>query len=457
MSQVANSISEDIHKKSENTKGLSEKGNKKKPGPAISEKSAWLIYACAALFYLYEYALRVSPSIMTNELMVDLGVTSTALGVLSAFYYYAYVPLQIPCGIIVDWLGPRRVVTFSAALCVAGCILFSQSQSLYLIQIGRFIMGAGSACAYLSCLKISAEWFPPQRFAMIAGVTMMMGTFGGIFGGFPFAIMVNNFGWRTAMLIAGLIGIGIMFTSWFIIKDRDDHLISPTHKPNHPDLTLMDGLKIVASNRQVWLVGIYGFFMYVPLSGFAELWGVPFLMEIYHIDKDLASKAASATLFIGMGIGCPIGAWLSNVIKSHLKVMSLAALGALVVFVIVIYVPNIPFWAAAALIFIAGLFCGGQILYFAVARESTPSHLAGTVVGFTNGLLMTSGMVYQPILGYFLDLAWDGQTAADGVTRLYNQQAYQWAMLSIPIGLFAAWIILKFLRETYQDLRTTKA
>jgi hypothetical protein len=47
----------------------------------VKEKSApyaWIIWSTAALFYLYEYVLRASPGVMTNELMHDFGVTSTA-------------------------------------------------------------------------------------------------------------------------------------------------------------------------------------------------------------------------------------------------------------------------------------------------------------------------------------------------------------------------------------------
>ena len=50
-------------------------------------------------------------------------------------------------------------------------------------------MGAGSACAYLSCAKVGAEWFHPRRFAVIAGMTMMMGTLGGDFRRKPLCVV----------------------------------------------------------------------------------------------------------------------------------------------------------------------------------------------------------------------------------------------------------------------------
>ena len=129
--------------------------------------------------------------------------------------------------------------------------------------------------------------------------------------------------------------------------------------------------------------------------------------------------------------------------------MSWAALSSLLFFSILVYCPIPSLWMLPVLIFIAGICCGGQILYFAVARDSTPVHLAGTTIGFTNGLLMTSGLIYQPILGCLLDLAWEGQMNPDGLTRYYSTEAYKFAMGVIPAGLFAAWIVLKFIKETY--------
>ncbi len=405
---------------------------------------AWLIWGCAALFYLYEYILRVSPSVMTQELMRDFGVTSTALGVLASFYYYAYVPLQIPCGVIVDRLGTRRVITTSAILCTIGSYIFAESESLFVAQIARFMIGAGSACAYLSCMKVAADWFAPQKFALISGITMMMGTLGGTFGGRPFAVLVNTMGWRSSMLLAAAVGVGVVITSWLIIRDRPQ--ASQTHDASTSN-GLLDGLKAIATNPQSWLIGIYGGLMYVPISAFAELWGVPYLMKAHNINNEIASTA-SAMVFIGMALGSPLGAAFSNKIQSRLKVMSWSALLTLIVFAVVIYVPNIPLSLTFGLLFLAGLFCGGQILYFAAAKEITPPNYSATTIGFTNALVMVSGVIFQPLLGKILDLAWDGVTATDG-TPIYSLNDYQQALTAVPCCLLVAWLVLKLVKETY--------
>lgn len=415
----------------------------------ITPTKAWIIWGCAAFFYLYEYILRVSPSVMTNQLMQDFGVTSTALGVLVSFYYYAYVPLQIPCGVIVDRLGVRRVVTLSAIFCTIGSLIFAQSESLAFAQFGRFLMGAGSACAYLSTAKVAAEWFPAHKFALITSMTMGLGTIGGTFGGKPFAVLVNAIGWRPSMMVAACVGVCVIVASWMIIRDRKEstegHLPS---KELEKDSSILAGLKVVAKNPQSWLIGLYGCLMYLPLSAFAELWAVPYLMQVHGIDNEIASSA-SVMVFIGMAVGCPLAAWFSDKFQSRIKVMEYSALGTALLFMLIVYCPAIPLSLTFPLLFITGVICGGQILYFAAAKEINPPQTSATTIGFTNSLVMFSGIIFQPLLGFLLDGFWDGAKSVETGLPEYSTYAYQVALSPVPICLFAAWILLKFIKETY--------
>jgi MFS family permease len=411
-------------------------------GSGIGSGYGWVVWGCAAVFYLYEYILRVSPSVMTGELASDFSATSTTVGIIAAYYYYAYVPLQVPCGVIVDWLGARRVITFSAILCTIGAWMFSCAETTAFAKAARFLMGAGSACAYLSTMKVASLWLKPDKFALVAATTMMMGTLGGLFGGAPFAILVNNCGWREAMMIMVICGVAVIAAAWFIIKDPP----SPTNQASQ-DAGLLEGLKAVAKDPQNWLIGIYGGLMYVPLSAFAELWGTPYLMRLYDISNEKASLS-SAMVFVGMALGCPLSAAISDRIKSRVKVMSWSALLTIFPFVAVIYIPNLPLTLTFILLFLAGLVCGGQILYFAAAKERSNPTYSGTIIGFTNALVMVSGVIFQPLLGIIIDLAWDGLANSDG-TPIYSIDAYQKAMVMIPLCMGAAWAIMLFVKETF--------
>lgn len=413
-----------------------------KKNTKITKNQKWFIWGVTSLFYLYETFLRISPSVMTHDLMKEFEVNSTSLGVLSSFYYYAYVALQIPCGMIVDKIGIRRIVTLSALMCVFGTYMFATSDNLSLAKLGRFMIGAGSACAFISCLKVTVEWFNPLQFSLVAGLTNMMGTVGGIFAGRPLALFVNHLGWRHASLWFAAIGILVAAIAWFFLKDH------PDQQNNSKNIySTRKGVKILASNKQFWLVGIIGGLMYLPVSAFAELWGVPFLMHAYHVNNADASTA-SVMIFIGMAIGGPFAAYMLAHFKKIVNVMQFSSIAAGIVFIGIAYTAFFPFWFSFILLFLAGLFIGGQVLCFTLAKNNIEEYLSGTAIGFTNALVMMSGIVFQPFLGHILDIFWDG-TVTNYSVPVYSTYAYQMSILTIPICLLISAIMLRFVKESH--------
>ena len=126
---------------------------------------AWTIWLLSAIFMFYKYALEVSPSVMTSTLMTAFDISGVALGNLAACYFYAYLLLQIPAGLLLDRFGPRKTTTLAIALCAAGNLIFAGADSVFLAGIGRFLTGAGAAFA-ARCISRSRE--PPRAPALAA-------------------------------------------------------------------------------------------------------------------------------------------------------------------------------------------------------------------------------------------------------------------------------------------------
>jgi sugar phosphate permease len=412
----------------------------------VDSRTSWIVWGVAAIFYLYEMVLRASPSVMTEQLMADFHVTSTSLGILVSMYYYAYVSLQVPCGLLVDKMGPRAIVTLSALLCTLGTFLFATTSSLGMAQLGRFLIGAGSACAFISCLKITVEWFTPGRFVLIAGLTNMMGTLGGTFAGKPMAVLVNNFGWRQATVFAGIVGAFVTLISWIFIKDSPHQIQKNDALSSN---TFLNSLKFVIGLPQVWLAGIIGGFMYLPISAFTELWAVPFLMTSYGVSNEVASTA-NIMLYIGMALGGVLTAWLTKKMGTVVGVMKLSALITGCLFAVVAFADHYSLTVMFCLLFMAGLTVGGQILCFTCAKEHAAPEISATTVAFTNALVMFSGIIFQPLLGYILDFVWDGTMCARGMVRVYNHSCYQMAILTIPFCLIASFFLLFWVRDVKQ-------
>ena len=119
---------------------------------------AWSVWGLGALFYLIGFYQRVAPAVITAELMREFRISATALGHLSAFYYYAYVAMQIPTGILSDIWGPRRLLTVGAFVAGIGALIFSMAPNLLWANLGRLLVGGSVGVAWVGTLKLAGNW-----------------------------------------------------------------------------------------------------------------------------------------------------------------------------------------------------------------------------------------------------------------------------------------------------------
>lgn len=410
---------------------------------------AIMIWACGGLFYFYQFIFRVSPSVMTEELRVAFDANAYQIGHLTSYYYIAYALLQIPIGLLLDRFGPRRLLTFSCFLCAVGGVVFASAYTLPVASTGRFLMGAGSACAFIGTLKLATLWFPLDRVGLAAGVTMLLGFMGATTAGAPLAMLIEYFGWRDVMYIISLGGVLLCGVIWSVVRDAPREKLDLIKEAidNQP---ILFGLIKVISNRQVWFLAFYGCLMYVPIAAFADLWGVPFIAKAYDIDRKIAAAMVSL-VYVGAALGGPILAWLSDYVVSRRFPMILGAISTFVLYIIVIYCSVIPEATMFVMMFLAGFFFTGQVLCFASVCEQIPVSASGVGVGFTNMIVMLSGVIFEPLVGFFLDMSATKNGVHLGTYSVYD---YRFALLSIPVMLFIAIIIsVWMIKETHPRLK----
>ena len=408
----------------------------------------WLVWGLPALFYFYEYFLQVSPGVMVPELMKAFNVNAAELGNLAAYYFYSYALMQIPVGVLLDRYGPRILLTIATAICMVGCLLFGMATNLDMAKIGRLLIGLGSAFAAIGCLTLAARWFPIRRFALLTGLTVMIAMLGAIGGQTPLAIFVSTLGWRTSMMVLGVIGGVIAWLIWKIVRDDPPQAIeSQATSVSHVEQkSLLDSLKIVIKSKQTWLVAIYGGLVFAPTSIFGSLWGVPFLMAHHGLSRPAAAGVISM-LFVGWAIGSGLSGWFSDTIGKRKLPMLLGAIGAFITITALIYLPQLSIFWINALLFLFGVFSSGFLPAFSIIREINPINVSGTALGFMNAVNMVGGALGQPLVGWLLDSVWNGKLEA-GV-RIYSIANFHFALAVLPICIALSLITLFFIRETH--------
>jgi len=171
-----------------NSETVSEPARSQPLHPPLS--LAFFVWGLAAALYFMAFFQRVTPAVITRELMAEFAIGAAALGNLSAFYFYSYVGLQIPTGILLDRWGARRVLTLGAAVAAVGTVAFALATSYGHAGLGRLLVGGAVGVAFVAMLKIAAHWFAPSRFAMLSGLALLTGMLGAIGAGAHYGVLL---------------------------------------------------------------------------------------------------------------------------------------------------------------------------------------------------------------------------------------------------------------------------
>nr|WP_237759417.1 MFS transporter [Legionella parisiensis] len=382
---------------------------------------------------------------MSNELMRDFSVTSQTLGILSGIYFYSYAAMQLPGGVLMDHFGPHRLLTLATIVCAVSTIAFGMTDNFFMACVARLMIGFGSAFAAVGTMKLAANWFPAQRFALLTGLMVTIGMLGAIGGEAPLALLIEGFGWRHSMLIMGIVGLILAVLLIVIAKDTPKNY-EISHHHSIEEEPLIPSLLTLIKNRQLWLVACYGGLMYMATPVFCGLWGVPFLMTKMTITKTTAANYISL-VFIGWAIASPLWGIFSNRIGLRKPPMYIGCVGALICSTIFIFAPINSAIYMEIMLFAFGIFSAGFLPAFSVAKELCNKRYVATGLSFMNMMNMVGIALAQPLIGYVLDKLWQGEM--NGNVRLYPLEAYHTGLAILPLGMLVALIILPKIKETY--------
>ena len=410
---------------------------------------AWSVWGLGALLYLIGFYQRVAPAVITDRLMTEFAIGGAALGNLSAFYFYSYVAMQIPTGMIADRWGPRRLLTAGAGVAALGTALFAFAPDIHWAGIGRLLIGASVAVAFVSMLKLASHWFAPRQYALASGMALLMGVIGGVVAGVPLRFVVEAFGWRPVMAFSAALTAILCIATWLRVRDDPAQRGYASHFQGAHNVLeptpVLRGLMEVLSYRNVWILTAVPIGFTGAVLTFAGLWGVPFLRQVHGLDPKMAATITS-TLLVSWALGGPLLASWSERMGRRKPLYLIAAVVGLLCWAAIIFLP-LPLWALVTLLVPTGFASGNIIIGFAWAKESVPLRLVGTASGVCNMGPLMGGMLLQPAVGWMLDQRWSG--AVDAGARVYDAAAYR-AGFALMFGVMVvAGIILAFARESH--------
>lgn len=386
---------------------------------------AWANWLIATGFVIFQFFIQSSAGVMASSWAHDFHLSHVGVGNLSSAFFYPYLLLQVPAGLLFDRYGPKVILSVASLLLGVGCIYFASSHSLGVALLARVVMGAGAGFGFVGMLLVTADWFSQRHFALLVGISesvtmVLLGV-----GINALTWVVVHWGWRWSMQVAAIVAIIMMLLCASFVRRN--------HANTHVDvekkaLGIVHQLRLALVSKTVWLSGLYGFFMFATLNAFTALWGFPFLRAVHQLSMHQAA-AVMSMVFVGIGIGAPLNGYITMMMGRKKPVMMGYSIMSGLLLLLVIFDTTLPMWLLYVALFFMGFFSSSYIQTFAFASEFVDVSYRGAALSLANMILMSSAPILQLLLGFLL----------------HWHFGYQWAMSVVAFGYLLAAIIVNFL------------
>lgn len=415
----------------------------------------WTAFIIVALAYVLSFFHRFAPATIAGDLQLDFNASGAALGGLAATYFYVYMLMQIPTGILADTLGPRRVVAMGGVVAGIGSLIFGTADTLAAASVGRLLVGLGVSVTFISLLKLNAVWFHDRHFATMTGATVLVGNLGSLLAAAPLTWALGFVTWRTVFVVVGLFSLLMAALAWWLVHDHPGKADLPSMreldgKAAHPPHSghWYDGLLIVLKNRATWP----GLWVNAGLAGslfaFAGLWAVPFLRDVYGMDR-VAATDHTSLLLLGFAIGGFFIGSISDRIGRRKPVMFAVALGYCLCWLPLLFGMQMSSLLSLSLFFVMGLCAPGFTLSWSCAKEVNPHALSGMATSVVNIGAFLGTAILQPLVGWAIDRAHAGAAGASAGAVASGLAEYQSGIAVLLAFSLMGLVAILFVRETF--------
>jgi sugar phosphate permease len=366
----------------------------------------WVVWGILVVIYLTVFFHRMSVGVIVGDLEKSFGMNATQIANIGAMYFYAYTLMQVPTGILVDYLGPKKTVIAGSVIAAVGSILFSFSGTIMFAYFSRLLVGLGVSVVFLSILKIQANWFPAKDFATMSGVTSFIGSLGGLLAQTPLLIVVGLIGWRASFLSMGIISLGLAVLVMLFIKNTPSEKglpeVNPIQEaPSGESEGIIKQLFAIVKNPKIWFPA----FAFGTINGstmlFTGTFGVPYLIAEYGISNTTAANIIAMAL-LSAGVACLFVGKISDTMRNRkLPMISLSLIGIVGWSLLVFLSP--PLWLVIVACVMIGFSGSMGVICWSVGKEVSNPRLSGMSMSIVNVCGFFFAAILPVICGKFID------------------------------------------------------
>jgi MFS family permease len=354
-------------------------------------------------FYCLDYFFRISPSLVLTQLMTQYHTDPMGIGLFASLFYLGYVLFQLPCGVILDRYSIKWSVITMTTLCTVSFVAFIFAHTFFVGLTLRFILGASSACSFISVLYIARLYLPPNWFGFISGITIAAGTLAASIIQTLNAWLIQYLDWRIVISLFSIWGLVIAALLLLMpgqYSDRKIHLYQPLSL-----WQLSKQLFHLLIKPRFLLNGLTGGLFYLPTSLLTAVWGISFFRDAYQLTTPAASSVIFM-IFLGWAIGSPLVGLLGGYIRHNTWLTIIPALLAAGISALMLFdSASLQSWIFIAA-FLFGLCSSAQVMVWKHFNTLCPPNASGVGIAATNMLIMLVVSIFHSMIGGLINQAY---------------------------------------------------
>jgi predicted MFS family arabinose efflux permease len=356
----------------------------------------WLLFVLA---WTANFAIRIGFSTLLAPIMAELGLSYARAGTLAAAFFYAYVIMQIPAGLLGDRFGRRRILVIGLAGVAVATALTGLAGSFAALFAARLLTGAFQGSLFSNDRATIAAVTPRDRIAFGQGISFSGPGLGLLAGLYLSGVLAEALSWRAVLF---LFALGPLVAAAAI--QRWAPAIPPA-----PAASVGGRLREVLGERRLWVLnaagacGIYGQFVLATWA--------PLMFEEAGVSELGRAGGYASLQGLAAVAGPVVGGWIDDRLwrrgVPHAWVMAggLVALAAGTGAMALTIAARSPLGLALALV--AAAFFAWSIwgaVYADLGEVVRPENL-GTAFGFLNSIAFIGAIVGPTVTGLVRDVA----------------------------------------------------
>jgi MFS family permease len=348
--------------------------------------------------YFLSYLYRVVNAVIAPDLIGDLSLAPSSLGLLTAVYFITFASFQIPLGILLDRYGPRKVEALLLLFAGLGAYIFSISTTLSGLVVGRALIGFGVSSCLMAAFKAYTLWFPKEKWPMVNGFQMAAGGLGALAATSPVELALGYTDWRGVFFALSLATVVAAVAVFLIVPEKKSSACTDTLAQQ------LEGLKTISTSRTFWALAPLTTASQTAFLSIQGLWSGPWLTSVAGLSRN---EVADTLFFVALAMiaGFISIGWLTQwLARRNISATTTSVCGMSVFMVAQLLLLICPLRYSVFNWVIFGITGTSGIIAYAALSQSFPAALSGRVTTAINLLVFVAAFCTQWLMGAIIDL-----------------------------------------------------